>query len=194
MNEEQQARLDYFQKHALPWQMEHLKFRAVGLQIFVAIQAGLLVAWSSLRIWPIAVFALAACLSFWLWDSRNRFIINKVHEWGREMADKLVFPTDSSGQPRDGVHVAFGLTLQASGKHVPALAGFKSHTWAVRILLLAAVILWVGLMLFPPPAKSASALHTELVRLGLPEACKMPPPALHHQNRSDDHALPGELD
>lgn len=153
MTEEQEARLDYFQKHALPWQMEHIKFRAVGLQIFLAIQVGLLVAWSSLRIWPIAAFALVACLSFWLWDSRNRFIISKVHSWGREIADKFMFPTDGSGQPQDGVHVAFGLTLQASGKVFPRLSDFKSHTWAVRILLLAAVILWVGLVLFPPPVK-----------------------------------------
>jgi hypothetical protein len=67
----------------------------------VAIQGALLVAWSNNPIWPLPVFALIASLSFWLWDSRNRFIISQIHTWGRDIADRFMFP-QADGVPLHG--------------------------------------------------------------------------------------------
>jgi hypothetical protein len=140
-------KLDYFQKHALPWQIEHMKFRAIGLQVFIPIQGVLFGAWHLSNLAFIAWFGIASCLYLFLWDERTRFIIGKVHEWGRQIADKHFFPLDKEGNPTDGVHVVFGGTLKESGRLIPPLRAWKSHTVAIRILLLTATVIWILILL-----------------------------------------------
>lgn len=143
MNDDDRARLDYFQKHALPWQIEHMKFRAIGLQIFIPIQGVLFGAWGVSKSWPIPCFGIACCVCLFLWDQRTRFIIGRVHEWGRQLADRHFFPLDGAGKPTDGVHVVFGASLDKSGRVVPTPISCQSHTVAIRILLLTAAIIWI---------------------------------------------------
>jgi hypothetical protein len=114
--------------------------------IFVATQGVLLIAWANKPTRVVPAFALIACLSTWLWDSRNRHVIEQVHRWGREIADKFMFATDSEGMPCDGVHVHFSKTMSASGRLWPGLSGFMSHTWAIRVLLIGATALWLWLL------------------------------------------------
>ena len=142
MNENDKLKLDYFQKHALPWQIEHMKFRAIGLQVFIPIQGILLGAWEVSKSPFIPWFGIASSVCLFLWDERIRFIIGKVHEWGQQLADRHFFPL-KDGKPTDGVHVFFESTLKASGQIPPKSGGWKSHTVGIRILLLTALIIWV---------------------------------------------------
>jgi hypothetical protein len=89
MSDWQRARLDYFQKHALPPYIEQLKFRRLGLQIFVATEAVLFNAWACGNHSLIAVVGLAACVGVWLWDRRTRDLMDTIHRWGREIADRF---------------------------------------------------------------------------------------------------------
>ena len=179
--EKQKARLEYFQMHALPWQMNHIKYRVLGLQIFMAAQAALLVAAKdSAQIRPIASFGLASCLAFYLWDSRNRIIIGKIHEYGHEIVDKHLFPItdhlgnlihDDAGELKfPGIYKTFGDTLKGSGNMFSGLVGsvkallaskstkdikewlygFKSHTRAIVTMNLATACLWGYLLVSRP--------------------------------------------
>lgn len=147
MNDEDKQKLDYFQKHALPWQFEHMKLRAIGIQVFIPIQGVLLGAWSVSGSCFIPWFGLVSCLSLFLWDERTRFIIGRVHQWGRELADCHFFPLNKDSNPTDGVHVVFGETLRQSGSLVPNPRGLKSHTLAIRILAVAAFVIWLMILL-----------------------------------------------
>lgn len=148
MTDDEKAKLDYFQKHALPWQIEHIKFRAIGIQIFVAAQAGLFAAWATKPSHIFAIIGILACLSFWFWDSRNRYIINQVHIWGQKLADRHFFECDTNGNPKDGVHVAFAKTLSESGKCCIT----PSHTLAIRVLLLPIAVAWLLFIICPSVA------------------------------------------
>ena len=147
MNDHDRLRLEYFQKHALPWQIEHMKMRSIGLQVFIPTQGVFLGAWGYSKLSLIPWLAIASCLCWFLWDQRIRFVIGRVHEWGRELADRQLFPLDQQGRPTDGVHVAFGDALERSGRLTPPPSAWQSHTVAIRLLLLTACILWV-LVLF----------------------------------------------
>ena len=57
----------YYCKHVMPWLIEHLRMRATGLQVFSAIQGGLLIGWSAHHHWALPVVGLISCLSFHLW-------------------------------------------------------------------------------------------------------------------------------
>jgi hypothetical protein len=107
MNDWEKARLEYFQKHALPLLTEQLKFRGLGLQIFLASEAVLFNAWAQHKHWLIAIIGLGACLSLFLWDLRTQQIMGTIHEWGQVIADQYFFPL-ANGRPKDGVHVVFG--------------------------------------------------------------------------------------
>ena len=192
LSDEQIKRIEYFERHAIPQMTGHLTARSTGLQIFTAIQGGLLVAASRIEglwtvpsetqvgsqpvaassiegLWPfLALFllGLASCLAFSLWDLRNRRIFEILREKGEEWADKPLFGIAKDGTAEDGVHKILGLTLAESGEArnwVPERVpkdkrwrrlwpllrwkdGFKSHTWAIRLMIRAASAAWLVLL------------------------------------------------
>jgi hypothetical protein len=131
---DEKERLEYFEKFVKPHQFEALRYRSIGIQVFWAAQAALFAAWAASHNVALIWFGLAACISFWLFDERNRFFILTVHEWGEQFADKHFFPC-KDGEPLDGVHVRFGRSM----KKYP----FKSHTFAIRLLLVASGLAWL---------------------------------------------------
>lgn len=147
MSEEDKLKLEYFQKHALPFLLEHIKLRAIGIQVFIPIQGVLFGAWHFSQLPFIAWFGIASCIYLFLWDERIRFIASKVHEWGRHLADRHFFTLDKDGNPTDGVHVVFGGTLRDSGRIMPPFRAWKSHTVAIRFLLLTATVTWILVLL-----------------------------------------------
>jgi hypothetical protein len=164
MTQEDKEKLDYFQKHALPWQIEHMKFRAIGLQVFIPIQGALLGAWYVSKASAVAWFGLVGCVILYLWDERTQFIIRTIHQWGRDLADKHFFPTDENGNPRDGLHVVFGETLERSRHWIPRRLGdLKSHTFAIRILVVTGIVIWslilLGILSAPDAAIQALCVH-----------------------------------
>jgi hypothetical protein len=83
-----------------------------------------------------------AALSFLLWDERARIVIRRVHEWGREIADKHFFALNAAGDPIDGVHVISGAAIAASGK----MKQMRSRTVSIRLLIAAAAVTWLWLI------------------------------------------------
>ncbi len=145
---EEKEKLEYFQKHALPWLIEHMKFRAIGLQVYIPIQGVLFGAWHLSKSPMVACFGIAVCICFFLWDERIRFIILRVHEWGKEIADKHFFPLDKEGNPTDGVHVVFCESLKDSGRIPPrSIKDLGSHTIAIRTLLVTTGVMWLSILL-----------------------------------------------
>jgi hypothetical protein len=136
-------RIAYFEKHAIPWLLEHIKMRSIGLQIFTAIQGALMLGWSTHPSWPLPLLGLASCLSFYLWDSRNRYVFRSLHRMGEEIVDRHVFGAGRDGRALRGVHKFFTDALASSGRSWPRLADFASHTWAIRIMLIVATLAWL---------------------------------------------------
>jgi hypothetical protein len=161
MLDDEKRRLDYFREHVVPWQMEHIKLRAIGLQFFIPVQGVLFGAWHVSKLWVVAVFGIISCISIFLWDERNRYIIGRVHHWGQQFADKVV-----EGVGEHGVYHTFGALLERSG-HFRAL---RSHTVAIRLLLVSTVLLWVLLLTgvaspspnaAPSPPQSSGVVATQ---------------------------------
>jgi hypothetical protein len=132
----------YFEKHAIPWLLEHIKMRTTGLQIFTATQGALMLGWSTSRSWPLVLMGLASCLSFFLWDSRNRYVFRNLHQMGEEIVDRHIFGTGADGHAKRGVHHFFVNALASSGRRLPRSAGLASHTWAIRIMLIVSMLAW----------------------------------------------------
>lgn len=149
MTKDDELRLEYFQKHAIPWQIEHIKFRGLGIQFFMAAQALLFVAWVSKPAPVLSLFGLFICASFWAWDARNRYIIGAVHELGKKLADAPLFGVGESGEPLEGVHLRFARTLQESGMLWSGYKAIQSHTWAIRFLFWPAVVAWLVTLFLP---------------------------------------------
>ena len=143
------VQIDYFARNAMPYMVGHLEMRSRALQIFTAIQGGLMYAWTQRPHWFLAVIGLASCLSIFLWDSRNRYIFRILRELGEKTVDRPVFGTGEDGKARTGVHRLMTNTLAASGRWFPwcgKKVHFASHTWAIRIMLLSAFAVWVALV------------------------------------------------
>lgn len=142
----------YSEKHVMPWLIEHIKLRALGFQIFSAIQGALAVAAANLMndnqetLWPIAAIGLSSCISFWIWDKRNRFVFRFIHKLLNEEIEKKMFtPT------MQGIH---GLTMNLQGEHEKRLGlptfgevgSYQSHTMAMKIVNLACVFMWISII------------------------------------------------
>ena len=65
---------EYFEKQGMPWLVGHLTMRSTGLQVFTAIQGGLIVAWATRPHWALPLLGLISCLSFIMWDRRLRLL------------------------------------------------------------------------------------------------------------------------
>jgi hypothetical protein len=143
VDETEKAHLDYFQKHALPWMIEHLRFRAIGVQIFVPTQGALFFAWhQSQHLAAVALLGLVSCVAMYLWDERVRFALFKVHEAGIRLAEDVLFK-DESFRKTVGVHTIFGGELKESASWKPS----KSHTFAIRLLLATCGLIWSVILL-----------------------------------------------
>ena len=138
LTDEQKEKLEYFQKHALPWQLEHLKLRATGLQFFIPIQGVLFGAFYLAKSPIIPIFGLATCASLFLWDQRTRFIIGIIHKWGVKFVDSLLFERNPDGKIEDGFHSVLGDSLDKSG----VFGILQSHTLAIRLLLGTTALIW----------------------------------------------------
>jgi hypothetical protein len=147
-NEDEQAqKIEYFQKHVIPWLVGHLSMRSTGLQVFTAIQGGLMIAWGTRPNWSLPLLGLASCLSCLLWDSRNRFIFSQLHKLGEETVDRVVFGVGSDGYANNGIHRMSVDTLSDSGRYNPfRLRTIASHTWAIRIVIVVSTIVWILLV------------------------------------------------
>lgn len=139
---DEQLQIEYFQKHVVPWLIGHLTMRSTGLQIFTAIQGGLIVAWATRPYWALPLLGLTGCLSFIMWDRRNRFIFSKLHELGEQTVDRKVFGVAADGRARAGLHRMSVDALSRSGRLLPS----ASHTWAIRTIVIVSVVLWMSLI------------------------------------------------
>ncbi len=131
----------YFETHGLPYLLEHTKMRTTGLQSFTAIQGALFVAWSYKQHWILVFVGLASAFSFWLWDCRNRFVFQSLRQWGETNVDRLLFGVGEDGRARDGINRMFGDTIRNPG--------LRSHTWAIRLFILATSLGWLVLAFYP---------------------------------------------
>lgn len=132
-------RMEYFDKFAKPHLFESLRYRSLGVQIFWAAQAALFAAWAASHNVALIFFGLTACISYWLYDERNRYFMIAIHKMGEEFADKYFFPCDADGRPVDGIHVRIGKSIQRSGR----FRDLRSHTVAIRFLLISTALAWV---------------------------------------------------
>jgi len=139
--EEDVRRLDYFQKHALPNLFEATKLRALGLQVFLGVQALLFDGWARSLHSALAVFGLSSCVAFYFWDNRTRQMMRMVHAIGMELADNKLFNSDE--RERLGVHFILDNMLVRSGK----ARDLRSLTVAIRVLLIVASCSW-GIILY----------------------------------------------
>ncbi len=142
----EKAKTEYVEKQIIPWLTAHIQMRGTGLQVFVAIQGALLYAFVTKGHWALAVLGLASCISFSLWDARNRDVFRRLHTLAESIIDKPLFGEGPSGCARDGLHVQALGTLTKSGYLNPDLGregGFSSHTWAIRVMIFTAAFVWV---------------------------------------------------
>ena len=144
------AKTEYVEKQILPWMIAHLQMRNTGLQVFVASQGALLFAFVNKGHWSLAVLGLASCLSFSLWDTRNRDVFRRLHTLAESIVDKQLFGETINGRAKNGLHAQALGTLVKSGSPNPELGrngGFSSHTWAIRIMIFTTGIVWVILLI-----------------------------------------------
>jgi hypothetical protein len=142
----EKAKQEYVERQIIPWLTAHLQMRSTGLQVFVAIQGALLYAFVTKGNWALAVLGLASCVSFSLWDARNRDVFRRLHLIAESIIDKPLFGEAPSGHARDGLHAQALGTLTKSGSFNPELGyggGFSSHTWAIRIMIFTAGTVWI---------------------------------------------------
>jgi len=140
------AKREYVEKQVIPWLTAHLQMRSTGLQVFVAIQGALLYAFASTSHWALAVIGLTGCASFALWDARNRDVFTRLHTLAEVMVDRPLFGIAPDGYATDGLHLQALGTLSRSGSlnsQVARTGGFASHTWAIRIMIFAAAVVWL---------------------------------------------------
>lgn len=142
---------EYFEKFGIPWLTSHLQMRSTGLQLFTAIQGGLLIGWATHKIWAIPVAALVSCLSFYLWDRRVRHVLDSLTQMGMNMIDIPRFGNNENDQEKRGVFYFIrktrkGITLRE--RLTPRTKLFKegSHTTAIKVLLCGFVVLWLILL------------------------------------------------
>jgi hypothetical protein len=115
----EEKKIKYFEKNAIPYLLAHLNMRSLGLQIFTAVQGALMLAWATKPNIFFAVVGFAGCLSFFLWDSRNRYIFNRLHELGEEVQDKPIFGVADNDRAKKGIHRMFRDTLGISRSPIP---------------------------------------------------------------------------
>jgi len=133
----------YFETHGLPYLLEHTKMRTAGLQWYTAIQGALFVAWSH-KPHPILVLVgLTSAISFFLWDCRNRFVFRRLREWGETHVDRALFGVGGDGRALDGINKMFEDSIRR-----PKL---RSHTWAIRLLILFTSLGWGALAYYSLP-------------------------------------------
>src|SRR2546428_788470 len=90
--------------------------RNTGLQVFTAVQGGLLLGWTNHHHWAFTVLGLGASLSFWLWDSRNRFMFQTLRELGEKYVDREIFGVGEDGRAKDGINKLCAQTVTGSGR------------------------------------------------------------------------------
>jgi hypothetical protein len=140
------VRREYVEKQVVPWLIAHLQMRSTGLQVFVAIQGALLYAFAATSHWALPVIGLTGCLSFGLWDARNRDVFTRLHALAEVIVDRPLFGVADDGYAKDGFHVQALGTLSRSGTLNPQVArtsGLVSHTWAIRIMIYTAAFIWL---------------------------------------------------
>ena len=149
-NDVNPVEMDYVKSHVNAWILDTTRMRAVGFQWFIAIQGGLMVALANLAktdsnafLWMPVVLGLASCLSFYLWDRRNRFVFRSLHAIGARLVDRRLFGSDSEGKAVDGVHELVAGLQSEHEKWLPSWASLSSHTWAIRILTCTCAVCWV---------------------------------------------------
>lgn len=54
------------------------KVWASGLELFTAVQGGLILAWATKTHLAIPLLGLSSCVAAYLWDARNRFMLRSV--------------------------------------------------------------------------------------------------------------------
>lgn len=143
---ESQLKREYVERQVIPWMIAHLQMRSTGLQVFVAVQGALLYGFASTKFWGVSVLGLASCLSFALWDARNRDVFRRLHHLAEVAVDRSIFGEGPTGKATEGLHVQALGTLAASGSANPTLGrsgGFGSHTWAIRIMILTSAVIWI---------------------------------------------------
>lgn len=130
----------YFKDNAIPWMVDHLKMRGIGLQVFIAGHGVLLVGWIGSRHWLIPCLGLLTCVSFHLWDLRIRKMLWELLGLGERLVDQPRFGVDPT-EPQaanDGVYK----TIRAM-RNSPWKKG--SHTLAIQIFLAGVGALWLVL-------------------------------------------------
>lgn len=135
----------YFVKHVIPWLSGHLTMRSTGLQIFSAIQGGLLIGWSTKHHWSIPVLGLISCLSFYLWDLRIRAVLRGLVQLGDLLIDQPRFGKAEDGHASNGLY-AFICRHGGNPSLRKHIYREGSHTWAINIILLGASLLWIFLL------------------------------------------------
>jgi hypothetical protein len=149
INDLEKAKTEYVEKQVIPWMIAHLQMRNTGLQVFVASQGALLFAFVNKGHWSLAVLGLASCVSFSLWDARNRDVFRRLHTLAESIVDKSLFGESISGRAKNGLHMQALGTLAKSGSTNPEIGqngGFSSHTWAIRIMIFTTGIVWLILL------------------------------------------------
>ena len=136
---------EYYSKQVMPWLIEHLRMRSTGLQFFSAIQGGLLVGWSAHHHWSIPIVALISCLSFHLWDLRVRHVLRSLVALGDRLVDQPRFGLAEDGHARDGVF-AFAVRTRRRISVGTRVKTEGSHTSAINVLLVGAVVLWLVIL------------------------------------------------
>lgn len=143
----EKAKREYVERQVIPWLTAHLQMRSTGLQVFVAIQGALLYAFATTGHWALAALGFFSCVSSFLWDARNRDVFQRLHGLAESVVDRPLFGEGPGGYAREGLHVQALDTLAKSGAANPELGrggGFASHTWAIRIMIFAAGLIWIS--------------------------------------------------
>lgn len=143
--------MDYFEKHSIPWITGHLSMRSIGLQVFIAIQGGLIIAWSNKPVLALPIVGIASCISFYLWDKRIRFVLQTLIQLGEDLVDINLFGKDDDGKAKKGMYNMWLKSTKTSENFKDRLkATFKggSHTRAVEIMIYVSSVLWLILLCY----------------------------------------------
>lgn len=148
-------RAAYVEKQVLPWLTEHLKMRAVGFQVFPAVQAAIFIAYGQVRHAAIPFLGMAVCVSFLLWDFRNISVFRRLHKLAVEVfEDEFLCAHPELRGLHAGQDKIIGDGLGKSGP-IGVLANLGSHSVALGLMVFAALAVWGYFAFSPlPPLKS----------------------------------------
>ena len=136
-------KLRYFETHLVPYELQHMQMRSVGLQIFTAIQGGLFIGWAKTEHPALILLGFGSAIALVLWEARNRWVFRRIREFGEEYVDRKLFGVGADGEAVAGWHKLLIDEIDRSGKLWPP-KNWASHSGSIRVLIIVSLVAWAA--------------------------------------------------